>query len=91
MRHMRLFDQIGCVDHDRTGVEVSMQRFLITSAAKNVYMEQLIGEPFTIKMLLDNKVTLYELKNKAMVSTTKAGEKTTIGGIDCCQTDVTTV
>ena len=65
MRHFGLFGQIVGVDPDGKGMDLSMQRILISSESNWVFMTRLVGEHNMFKVLLDNQATLHVFKNGA--------------------------
>ena len=81
MGHFGMFGQIIGGDSDGKGVDLSMQRILISPESNWVFMTRLVGEHNIFRMLLDNQATLHVHKNKTLVSNIRASRKARIGCI----------
>ena len=86
-----MFCEIVGVDPDRKGMDLSMQRILISSEYDWVFISGLVAGHYMLKVLLDNQVTRHVLKNASLVSNIRAGRKASIGGIDVSQTAMSAV
>ena len=74
-------DIVG-VSPDGKGVDITKQRFLMTSRCEWVFMKNFVSEHNMYKTLLDNQATLHVFKNEALVSNIRASRKVSIDGID---------